>query len=102
MTQEGQELSESSALVSRQGENLVINAAPPEVGIYDLTIYAKDIQDSKLYSEIIKYQIVADTPVAELPKTYAHFHQYQASLIEPLVAELQPNWSTYFNWDNNC
>ena len=35
--------------------------------------------------------------MAELPKTYAHFHQYQASLVEPLVAELQPNGSTYFN-----
>lgn len=88
---------ENSVLVNRQDNNLLINVAPPNAGTYDLTIYAKKQSDPGKYGEVISYQIKAIQPVASLPKIYGHFDQYQASLIEPLTADLKPNWSTYFN-----
>ena len=87
----------SSVLVNRQNDNIVISVAPAAAGVYDLNIYAKHQDEPGQYGEIIKYQINADNPIASLPKVYSHFNQYQASLIEPLTAELTPNWSTYFN-----
>lgn len=87
----------SSVLVNRQNENIVISVAPPATGVYDLTIYAKHQDEPGQYNEIIKYQINANNPTASFPKVYGHFNQYQASLIEPLTAELKSNWSTYFN-----
>ena len=89
---------ENAVLVNRQAEHLTISVAPPKAGTYELTIYAKEKDDLGQYAEVITYQIEATQPVAELPKTYSHFHQYQASLVEPLQAELQSNWSTYFNF----
>ncbi|MEM8675042.1 MAG: transglutaminase domain-containing protein [Cyanobacteria bacterium P01_G01_bin.67] len=97
LKQNAQEFSIGTTLVSRHGENIVVNVAPPEVGTYDLTIYAKHQDDREHYGEIIKYKITANNAVTELPKTSAHFHHYQASLIEPLAADLEVNWSTYFN-----
>ena len=88
---------ENTVLVNRDAEYITVSVAPPQAGTYDLTIYAKEKDSLDQYSEVIKYQIEATDPVAELPKTYSHFHQYQASLLEPLQAELQQNWSTYFN-----
>ncbi|MEL6441572.1 MAG: transglutaminase domain-containing protein [Cyanobacteria bacterium J06621_8] len=96
MSRKEQELSESTVLVSRHDHNIVINAAPPQAGTYDLTIFAKEQNDSPQYDQIIKYKIAADNSVAQLPITYAPFNDYQASLLEPLEAELKPNWSTYF------
>ena len=88
---------ESASLVNRQDNNLIISVAPPALGTYDLTIYAKKKNDPGKYEEIINYQVNANNSVAGLPKIYDHFNQYQASLVEPLMAELKPNWSTYFN-----
>ena len=87
----------SSILVNRQAENIVINVAPPSAGTYDLVVYAKPKDDSDEYEEIISYQIEASNSTAELPKIYGHFYQHQASLVEPLSANLTPNWSTYFS-----
>lgn len=84
-------------LVNRQGENIIVSVAPPSAGTYDLTIYAKQKDDPEQYGEVIKYQIQATNSAVELPKVYGHFYQHQASLIEPLSADLTPNWSTYFN-----
>jgi transglutaminase/protease-like cytokinesis protein 3 len=84
-------------LVNRQGENINVSVASPSAGTYDLTIYAKQKDDLEYYGEVIKYQIQATNPSPRLPKVYGHFYQYQASLIEPLSADLKPNWSTYFN-----
>ncbi|WP_319421406.1 transglutaminase domain-containing protein [Pleurocapsa sp. FMAR1] len=92
-----QESPQSAVLVNRQASNLIISVAPPMLGTYELTIYAKKKDDPEKYSEIINYQINALNSAAGLPKIYDHFNQYQASLVEPLTAELKPNWSTYFN-----
>ena len=92
-----QELSEETILINRQNEALVINVAPPATGIYDLTIYAKHQQDPDYYGKIIRYQIEAEAAINNYLKTYAQFHQYQANLIEPLKANLEPGRSTYFN-----
>lgn len=97
LNQGSQKLAASSVLVNRQNENIVVSVAPPAAGVYDLTIYAKHQDEPGQYGEIIKYQINADNSTTSLPKVYGHFNQYQASLIEPLTAELKPNWSTYFN-----
>ncbi len=92
-----QELPETSVLVNRQDNNLIISVAPPMLGTYDLTIYAKKKDDPGKYGEIINYQINANNSAAGLPKIYGQFNQYQVSLVEPLTVELKPNWSTYFN-----
>lgn len=97
LSQNDQEITDSVVLVNRQEENLMINVAPPEVGTYNLTIFAKEKDDLNQYEEVINYQIKATNSTARLPNIYSHFHQYQGSLIEPLVADLKPNWSTYFN-----
>ena len=97
LEQNSEELTENAVLVNRQSEHLIVSVAPPETGTYDLTIFAKQKDDSAQYGEVIKYKIEATNSTTQLPKTYGHFHQYQASLIEPLVANLEPNWSTYFN-----
>ncbi|MBE9043173.1 transglutaminase [Pleurocapsales cyanobacterium LEGE 10410] len=89
--------SNNAILVNRQNDHLIVSVAPPEAGTYDLTIYAKKQDDPGKYGEVINYQIEATQSVASLPQVYAHFNQYQASLIEPLTADLKPNWSTYFN-----
>lgn len=94
---EPNEPEDNAVLVNRQAEHLIVSVAPPQTGTYNLTIYAKHRDDSEQYREVIKYQIEATQPIAELPQTYGHFHQYQVSLIEPLQADLQANWSTYFN-----
>ncbi|MEM8718435.1 MAG: transglutaminase domain-containing protein [Cyanobacteria bacterium P01_G01_bin.39] len=96
LQENSQEIPQTTVLVSRHGDNLTINVAPPRAGTYDLTIYAKQQDDSEQYDEIIKYQILATNSVVELPKTSAHFHLHQASLIEPLTANLKSNWTTYF------
>ena len=97
LTQNNQDLTSGTVLVNRQSENVIVNVAPPNAGTYELTIYAKQQDDPGQYGQIIKYQIEATDSAAELPTIYGHFHQSQASLIEPLSAELQSNWSTYFN-----
>ena len=97
LKQGDRELAESTVLVNRHHDNLIVNVAPPAAGIYDLGIYAKHRNDSELYGEIIKYKIQAETSTTGLPKIYGHFHQNQVSLIEPLSGNLKPNWSTYFN-----
>jgi len=97
LKQNGQTLSENTVLVNRQSENITVSVAPPNAGTYDLTIYAKPQADSNQYGEIISYQIEANSSTAELPKIFGHFHKHQVSLVEPLSAELTPNWSTYFN-----
>jgi transglutaminase/protease-like cytokinesis protein 3 len=88
---------DNTVLVNRHGENIIVSVAPPNIGTYDLTIFAKQKDDPEQYGEVIKYQIQANNAVAQLPKIYGHFYQHQASLIEPLSANLPANWSTYFN-----
>ena len=90
-------LPNSSVIVNRLADNITINVAPPEAGTYDLTIYAKLKDNADGYGETIAYQIEANNSTAELPKIYGHFYEYQASLVEPLSAKLDPDWSTYFN-----
>lgn len=90
-------LADNTILVNRQGENIIVSVAPPNVGTYDLTIFAKQKADPGQYGEVIKYQIQGTNATAQLPKVYGHFYEHQVSLIEPLSADLQPNWSTYFN-----
>jgi len=97
LKQNNRELPENTILVNRQDDNLVVNVAPPAAGSYDLSIYAKQKDDLGHYGEIIKYKINAGGATTKLPKIYGHFNQHQVSLIEPLQADLQPNWSTYFN-----
>ena len=97
LTQNDRDLTSSTVLVNRQSENIVVSVAPPNAGTYKLTIYAKQQDDPNQYGEVITYQIKATNSTTELPKIYGHFHQSQASLIEPLSAELQSDWSTYFN-----
>jgi transglutaminase/protease-like cytokinesis protein 3 len=97
LKQNNQKLADNSVLVNRQGENIIVSVAPPNVGTYDLTIFAKQKDDPKQYGEVIKYQIQGTNATAQLPKVYGHFYEHQVSLIEPLSADLQPNWSTYFN-----
>ena len=90
-------LNDNTVLVNRQPENIVVSVAPPNVGIYDLTIYAKRKDNLGHYSEVISYQIAANNSTSKFPKVYGHFYQHQARLIEPLSADLAPDWSTYFN-----
>ena len=97
LKQDGQSLLNNSILSNRNGDRLIISVAPPEAGTYDLTIYAKKKEDLGDYGEVINYQIDASNSTAQLPKTFGHFHDSQASLIEPLNADLKSNWSTYFN-----
>ncbi len=97
LKQNDRELPEHTVLVNRQGDNLIVNVAPPAAGLYDLSIYAKQKENPGYYGQIIKYQIKAKTSTAKLPKIYGHFNEHQVSLIEPLQADLRPNWSTYFN-----
>jgi transglutaminase/protease-like cytokinesis protein 3 len=97
LKQNNLELADNTVLANRQGENIIVSVAPPNTGIYDLTIFAKQKDDLEQYGEVIKYQIQATNSTAKLPKVYGHFYQHQASLIEPLSADLAPNWSTYFN-----
>lgn len=97
LKQGDRELPESAVLTNRRDDHLIINVAPPAAGVYDLSIYAKQKDDLGKYGEVIKYQIEAERPTAKLPKIYGHFDRYQVSLIEPLNADLKPNWSTYFN-----
>ena len=97
LKQDGQSLLNNSILTNRNGDRLIISIAPPEAGTYELTIYAKKKEDLGEYGEVINYQIDASNSTAQLPKTFGHFHQHQASLIEPLSADLKSDWSTYFN-----
>ncbi|MEL6579129.1 MAG: transglutaminase domain-containing protein [Cyanobacteria bacterium J06621_12] len=97
LKQNNQNLPPTSVLVNRQGENAIISVAPPKAGTYDLIIYARHKDDLAHYGEAIKYQILATNSTAELPKVYSHFYQHQVNLIEPLAANLAPDWSTYFN-----
>jgi transglutaminase/protease-like cytokinesis protein 3 len=90
-------LLENATLVNRKGDNLIISVAPPTAGDYSLKIYAKHQDDPEQYGEIINYQIATTQAAVQLPQVYGHFQDYQASLIEPLTRNLQPNWSTYFN-----
>ena len=98
LKQNERQIAGNRVLINRQGQNMVINIAPPAAGTYDLTIYAKerDSLDTQ-YDEVIKYQIAATNATTELPKIYAHFYQHRVSLLEPLTVNLTPNWSTYFN-----
>ena len=97
LKQDGQSFLDNSILVNRNGDRSIVSIAPPEAGTYDLTIYAKEKEDLGKYGEVINYQIEASNSTAQLPKTFGHFHQHQASLIEPLNADLKSDWSTYFN-----
>ncbi|MEM6614795.1 MAG: transglutaminase, partial [Cyanobacteria bacterium P01_C01_bin.72] len=97
LKQNNQDLPSTTVLVNRQGENAIVSVAPPQAGTYELIIYAKQEDDSAYYEEAIKYQILAINSTAELPKVYSHFYQHQVNLIEPLAANLDPDWSTYFN-----
>ena len=97
LKQNGQTLLNNSILTNRNGDRLIVSVAPPEAGTYELTIYAKKKEALKEYGEIINYQIDASNSTAQLAKTSGHFHQHQASLIEPLGADLKSDWSTYFN-----
>ena len=99
LRQDKREIAGNRVLINRQGQNMVIHVAPPSAGTYDLTIYARKIDDldSTQYNEVIKYQVAATKAATELPKVYAHFHQHQVSLLEPLKVDLTSNWSTYFN-----
>ena len=98
LKQNEREIAGNRVLINRQGQNMVINVAPPAAGTYDLTIYAKERDNlDTQYDEVIKYQIAATNATTELPKIYAHFYQHQVSLLEPLTVNLTPNWSTYFN-----
>lgn len=97
LTKDNQEFTENAVLVNRQEDSLIVSVAPPEIGSYELTIFAKHKDEPNQYGEVLKYQVEATNLAAKLPQTYSPFHQYQASLIEPLSANLQPNWSTYFN-----
>jgi transglutaminase/protease-like cytokinesis protein 3 len=97
LKQNNQELANNSVLVNRHGENIIVSVATPNIGTYDLTIFAKQKDDPEQYGEVIKYQIQGTNATDQLPKIYGHFYENQASLIEPLSADLQPNWTTYFN-----
>ena len=97
LKQDGQSLLNNSILSNRNGDRLIVSVAPPEAGTYELTIYAKKKEDLGDYGEVINYQIDASNSIAQLPKTFGHFHDSQAGLIEPLNADLKSDWSTYFN-----
>ena len=97
LKQDGQSLLNNSILTNRNGDRLIVSVAPPEAGTYELTIYAKKKEDLGDYGEVINYQIDASNSIAQLPKTFGHFHDSQAGLIEPLNADLKSDWSTYFN-----
>ncbi|MEL6930526.1 MAG: transglutaminase domain-containing protein [Cyanobacteria bacterium J06600_6] len=97
LKQGDRDLASSTVLVNRQNENIVVNVAPPQSGTYDLTIYAKPEDQAGGYYEVIEYQIEAQNSTAGLPKIYGNFYEHRASLIEPLSADLTPNWSTHFN-----
>lgn len=97
LQQKGRKLPEETVLVNRQEEYLEIEIAPPTAGVYDLVIYAKDKNDLHGYEKAIAYQIKAQSSTAQLPIIYEQFHQYQAGLVEPLTANLNPNRPTYFN-----
>ncbi|MEL6496047.1 MAG: transglutaminase domain-containing protein [Cyanobacteria bacterium J06623_7] len=99
LQQNGEEIAGNRVLINRQGTKVAIDVAPPGSGTYELTIYArnKDDSPSNQYDEVIQYRVEATHATAELPKIYGHFYEHQASLIEPLAGDLLPNWSTYFN-----
>ena len=97
LRQGDRELPGTTVLINRQAEKIVINVAPPDAGTYDLDIYAKSKDDPNGYGKIISYQVEASNSTAELPKIYGHFYEHQASLLEPLSANLDANWSTHFN-----
>ena len=97
LKQGDRELPRSTVLVNRQNTKVTVNVAPPTIGTYELTIYAKPKDDPNAYNEVIRYQIEAQNSIAKLPKIYANFYEHQANLVAPLSAELAPNWSTHFN-----
>ena len=97
LKQNGQSLLNNPVLSNRNGDRLIVSIAPPETGTYELTIYAKKKEDLGEYGEVINYQIQAGNSTPQLPKTFGHFHNSQASLIEPLNGDLKSDWSTYFN-----
>ena len=94
---QGEQEFANAAIVNRQGNDLIINIAPPAAGSYELGIYAKKQNDSGQYGEVVQYQLEAHQSSAGLAKIYGHFNQQQANLIEPLDVNLQSNRSTYFN-----
>jgi transglutaminase/protease-like cytokinesis protein 3 len=97
LNQGAQKLPQTSTLVNRKKDFLIVSVAPPEAGVYELNIYAKKSDDPEKLQEVITYQIEAASSAAQLPKIYGHFNQHQVSLIEPLTGSLKPNWSVYFN-----
>jgi len=97
LNQGTQKLPQTSTLVNRKKDFLIVSVAPPEAGVYELNIYAKKSDDPEKLQEVITYQIEAEKSASQLPKIYGHFNQHQVSLIEPLTGSLKPNWSVYFN-----
>ena len=97
LKQEERDLPHSTVLVNRQGDEAIISVAPPTAGTYQLVIYAKQQDDPTYYGEVISYELVATNSTAKLPRVYSHFYEHQVNLVEPLAANLAPNWSTYFN-----
>ena len=97
LTQEGEEIPATATLINRQYDNLIVSVAPPQPGIYQLSIYAKERHDSGKYPEVIKYEIEATSSTASFPKTYGNFSKNQVNLIEPQGNALPPDSSVYFD-----
>ncbi len=87
----------SSTLVTRQDNYLIVRVAPPASGNYKLKIYAKKGKKAQKYQQVITYEIQADKPVTEFPKTYGHYSKHEVSLIKPLESNLPDYSSVYFS-----
>ncbi len=87
----------SSTFVTRQDNYLIVSVAPPASGNYTLKIYGKKGKEAQKYQKVITYEIQADKPVTEFPKTYAHYSKHEVNLIEPLESNLPDYSSVYFS-----
>ena len=92
-----QKLPKTSTFVTRKDNDLVVSVAPPAPGSYTLKIYAKEGNKAQKYQQIITYQIEANKPVSQFPKTYGHYSQHQVNLIKPLERNLPDDREIYFS-----
>lgn len=96
LTSESGLLEKSYTLVQREQNKIIVNAAFPQAGTYELQIFSKKKEQEGLYPQAITYKVLAQGQGEEFPKTYSHFSQNNAYLSTPLKKTIPTSESVYF------
>lgn len=89
-------LDKSYTLVQREQNKILVNAAFPQAGTYELRIFSKNKAQDGSYPEAITYKVIAQKQGEAFPLTYSHFAQNNAYLFTPQTKTLPANQSVYF------